>query len=120
MSKKILITLLLTTLAGSGISNSPLIPAVAKTPAASIANTVYAKANPATITIRGNNGHGSAFIVDANGYVITNAHVVRGEPAVVTLMMADGKTEVPADVVGFGRNGHALGACHQLSQINCA
>ena len=39
------------------------------------------------------------------GYVVTNAHVVKGQPAVVTLIMADGKTEIPADLVGFGQNG---------------
>jgi serine protease Do len=37
--------------------------------------------------------------------VITNAHVAANSPSVVTLMMADGKTELPADVVGFARNG---------------
>jgi serine protease Do len=102
---KILTTLLLATLTCGGISTAYLIPAAAKTPAASTANRVYAKANPAVVTIRGNDGWGSGFIISADGYVITNAHVVKGQPAVVTLMMADGKTEIPADLVGFGKDG---------------
>jgi serine protease Do len=102
---KILATLLLATLTCGGISTSYLIPAAAKTPAATTANRVYEKANPAVVTIRGNNVHGSGFIISADGYVITNAHVVKGQPAVMTVMMADGKTEIPADLVGFGKNG---------------
>ncbi len=105
MKTKILATLLLATLACGGISTADLIPAAAKTPVASTANRVYAKANPAVVTIRGNDGWGSGFIISADGYVITNAHVVKGQPAVVTLIMADGKTEIPADVVGFGTDG---------------
>ena len=98
-------TLLLATLTCGGFSTAYLIPAVAKTPVASTANRVHTKANPAVVTIRSNSGHGSGFIISADGYVITNAHVVKGQPAVVTLMMADGKTEVPADLVGFAKNG---------------
>jgi serine protease Do len=104
---KILTTLLLATLTCGGISTIYLIPATAKTPAATTttANRVYEKANPAVVTIRNNNGHGSGFIISNDGYVITNAHVIKGQPAVVTLIMADGKTEIPADLVGFGKNG---------------
>jgi serine protease Do len=102
---KILTTLLLATLTCGGFSTAYHIPAIAKTPVASTANRVYTKANPAVVTIRGIGGHGSGFIISADGYVITNAHVVKGQPEVVTLMMADGKTEIPADVVGFGKNG---------------
>jgi serine protease Do len=102
---KILATLLLATLTCGGIGTTYLIPATAKTPATSIANRVYATANPAVVTIRGNSAWGSGFIISADGYVITNAHVVKDQPAVVTLMMADGKTEIPADVVGFGKDG---------------
>ena len=106
MKTKIFTILLLATLTCGGVSTAYLIPAAAKTPAASTAaNRVYAKANPAVVTIRNNNGHGSGFIISSDGYVITNAHVVKGQPAVVTLIMADGKTEVPADLVGFGKNG---------------
>jgi serine protease Do len=80
-------------------------PLLAKTPVATTANRVYEKVNPAVVTIRNNNGWGSGFIISADGYVITNAHVLKGQSAVVTLMMADGKTEMPADVVGFSKGG---------------
>jgi serine protease Do len=88
--------------AGSALTTTPLL---AKTPATTTANRVYEKANPAVVTIRSNSGWGSGFIVSADGFVITNAHVLKGQSAVVTLMMADGKTEVPADVVGFAKGG---------------
>lgn len=87
------------------MSTAYLIPAAAKTPAATTANRVYEKANPAVVTIRGNSALGSAFIISSDGYVVTNAHVIKGQPAVITLIMADGKTEIPADVVGFGKDG---------------
>jgi serine protease Do len=105
MNAKILITLLLATVTCGGISTAYFIPASAKTPEATTANRVYERANPAVVTIRGTNAWGTGFIISADGYVITNAHVVRGQPAVVTLLMADGKTEIPSDVVGFGKNG---------------
>ena len=105
MKTKLFVTLLLATLTCGGFSTAYLIPAAAKTPVANTANRVYTKANPAVVAIRGIGGHGSGFIISADGYVITNAHVVKGQPAVVTLMMADGKTEIPADLVGFAKNG---------------
>ena len=43
-------------------------------------------------------GQGSGFIVDAAGYIVTNAHVV-GENAEVKVVLADGR-EMPARVVG--------------------
>jgi serine protease Do len=96
--------LLLTLSLTSGIAITPP-PLLAKTPAATTANRVYEKVNPAVVTIRSNSGWGSGFIISADGFVITNAHVLKGQSAVVTLMMADGKTEMPADVVGFAKGG---------------
>jgi serine protease Do len=87
---------------GTAITPPPLL---AKTPATNTANRAYEKANPAVVTIRNNNGHGSGFIISADGFVITNAHVLKGQSAIVTVMMADGKTEMPADVVGFAKGG---------------
>jgi serine protease Do len=104
MKTNLILTLLLTTLTYGSIAVAPhtLAPAVAN---GNTANRVFEKANPAVVTVRGTDGHGSGFIISANGYVITNAHVVAGQPGVVTVMMADGKTEMPADVVGFGLDG---------------
>jgi serine protease Do len=87
-----------------GVTLSPP-PLLAKTPAATTANRVYEKVNPAVVTIRNNHGHGTGFIISPDGFVITNAHVLSGQSAIVTVMMADGKTEMPADVVGFAKGG---------------
>jgi serine protease Do len=106
MKTNILLTILLTTLTSGGITTQlPTSPAIAKPIATNTANRVYDKANPAVITIRGANARGSGFIITPTGYIVTNAHVVAGQPRVVTVLMADGKTEMPADVVGFGLNG---------------
>jgi serine protease Do len=107
MKNQIFTTFLLTTLTYTGLATYPhnLTPVIARTPEATTANRVYEKASSAVVTVRGNQGRGTGFIIDASGYVITNAHVVAGEPEIITVMMADGKTEMPADVVGFGQNG---------------
>jgi serine protease Do len=99
-------TLLLSLSLASGVTliTAPT-PLLAKTPVATTANRVYAKVNPAVVTIRNNQGHGSGFIVSEDGFIVTNAHVVKGQSAVVTVIMADGKTEIPADVVGFADGG---------------
>jgi serine protease Do len=92
--------------AGSLQSATYAPPVVAKTASETTANSVYQRANPAVVTVRiGERSHGSGFIISKDGFVITNAHVAGGAPSVVTLMMADGKTEIPADVVGFAKGG---------------
>jgi serine protease Do len=83
---------------------APLV--MAKTVGEQTANRVFSKANPAVVIVRsGAYSFGSGFIVSADGYVVTNAHVAENAPAVVTLVMGDGKTELPADVVGFAKGG---------------
>jgi serine protease Do len=102
--KNLLSTLLLTlSLTGTVTLTPP--PLLAKTPEATTANRVYAKVNPAVVTVRGKNGYGTGFLISSDGYIVTNAHVVKGEPAVLTVMMANGKTEIAADVVGFATGG---------------
>jgi serine protease Do len=83
-------------------------------------SNIYKKANLAVVTVRiGAQSHGSGFMISPDGWVITNAHVVADKPSVVTLMMADGKTEVPADVIGFARDGTDLAILkiHQRSNL---
>ena len=80
-------------------------PAIAKSVQSSSASNIYERVNPAVVTVRINEGHGSGFIISADGYVVTNAHVAKGASSVVTVMMADGETELAADVVGFAKDG---------------
>jgi serine protease Do len=92
--------------AGSIQSVISVPPVIAKTVTEQTASNVYRRANPAVVTVRvGERAHGSGFIISQDGFVVTNAHVAAGAPSVVTLMMADGKTEIPADVIGFARDG---------------
>ena len=63
---------------------------------------VYEQASPAVVAIDTRTGGGSGTIIDANGLVLTNAHVV-GTDRVVTVRLADGRT-FRGDVVGYGDN----------------
>ncbi|MEL6461730.1 MAG: trypsin-like peptidase domain-containing protein, partial [Cyanobacteria bacterium J06621_15] len=97
----------------SGYSNS----AVAQTPSEQIARSVYKKATQAVVTVKDGRGHGSGFVVNRDGYIITNAHVVEGSPSVVTVEFADGR-KIPADVVGFAKGGLDLAALKIHKQKN--
>ncbi len=63
---------------------------------------VYDQASPAVVAIDTRTGGGSGTIVDADGLILTNAHVI-GSERVVTVRLADGRT-FEGDVVGFGDN----------------
>jgi S1-C subfamily serine protease len=63
---------------------------------------VYEQASPAVVAIDTPTGGGSGTIIDANGLVLTNAHVV-GSDRVVTVRLADGRS-FQGDVVGYGDN----------------
>lgn len=96
-------------------SNSVL----AQTAEDGVANAVYQKTSPAVVTVQTDKGHGSGFVVSQDGFIITNAHVIKPPPQnqkelenynnhyfpeVVTVVFADGR-KVPADVRGFGKSG---------------
>lgn len=83
-------------------------PAVAQS-AQSKATKIYQQASPAVVTIKNGSGHGSGFIVSADGWIITNAHVVANGPRIVTVKFNDGR-QVSADVIGFAHNGVDLAA----------
>jgi serine protease Do len=63
---------------------------------------VYEQVSPAVVAIITSDGNGSGSIVDANGLILTNAHVV-GPERVVTVKLSDGRT-FQGDVVGYGQN----------------
>lgn len=104
-------TLLLTAgIITPAISLHPAItqPAVAQS-AGSIASQIYQQASPAVVTIKNGSGHGSGFIISADGLIITNAHVVANGPRIVTVKFNDGR-QVSADVIGFAHKGVDLAA----------
>jgi S1-C subfamily serine protease len=63
---------------------------------------VYDQVSPAVVAVTTSSGSGSGSIVDANGLVLTNAHVV-GRERLVTVRLADGRS-FQGDVVGYGQN----------------
>ena len=47
------------------------------------AGAIYAYASPAVVSVRTNSGSGTAFLIDGNGTLVTNAHVVGGSHQVL-------------------------------------
>lgn len=90
---------------------------LAQTAEEKIAHQVYEKANCATVTIKSGGGLGSGFIVNSDGLIITNAHVLEDGPRVVTVIFYDGK-KVSANVIGFAKNGLDLAAIQIPKQPN--
>jgi serine protease Do len=106
MRMKMAVGCLVGLMAASSVQTAFYTPPVAKNASEQTASSVYKRANPAVVTIRvGETSHGSGFIISKDGWVITNAHVATAGPGVVTLLMADGKTKISADVVGFAKGG---------------
>ncbi|AFZ11451.1 peptidase S1 and S6 chymotrypsin/Hap [Crinalium epipsammum PCC 9333] len=95
---------LLSVTAMPSLINTPDARVLAQSSDEQQATRIYQRVNPAVVTIKIGNGHGSGFIVSKDGYIITNAHVVAGAPSVVTVEFFDGK-QVPADVIGFAKGG---------------
>jgi putative serine protease PepD len=73
------------------VSQKPIKPRVGQTRA----GAVYANASPAVVSVRSSDGSGTAFLVGADGTLVSNAHVVAGDQRVV---------------VRFGREGESLDA----------
>ena len=63
---------------------------------------VYEQVSPAVVAIETEDGGGSGSIVDANGLILTNAHVVGSSP-IVQVRLADGR-RFQGEVVGYGDN----------------
>jgi putative serine protease PepD len=60
---------------------------------------IVKKVQPSVVTVRVTGAIGSGFVVSANGYVITNDHVVEGADGAITVAFADGST-AKASLVG--------------------
>jgi putative serine protease PepD len=64
---------------------------------------VYARASPAVASIRSGNGAGTGFLVDSEGTLVTNAHVV-GRARLVAVRFGDRRRPVRASVIGRDRS----------------
>ena len=76
------------------VSNDPVKPAKGRTRA----STIYASASPAVVSVRTTGGAGTGFLIDDDGKVVTNAHVV-GSNKRVTVRFGEAESH-PADVLG--------------------
>ena len=64
-----------------------------------LAGAVFEKANRAVLSVRAGNGSGTAFLVDDDGTIVTNSHVVSDNDRVSVRFGRQGNT-VPAEVTG--------------------
>ncbi|MEA2474548.1 MAG: hypothetical protein QOE06_2463 [Thermoleophilaceae bacterium] len=76
------------------VSGKPLKPQQGQTRA----GAVYAKASPAVVSIRTSSGSGTGFLIDGEGQIVTNNHVVGSNKRVV-VKFGDGAS-IQADVLG--------------------
>lgn len=70
---------------------------------------VYEQANPSVVQIQTDQGVGSGFVIQADGLILTNAHVVDQTNFPVLVITADG-TELEADLIAFHPQGADLAA----------
>ncbi len=79
-------------------SNPQPLPAVSGRPIApdkagrTQAGKIYAQASPAVVSIRTDSGSGTGFLIDRNGTLVTNAHVVGSSDRVVVKFGPDGRS----------------------------
>src|SRR5690606_39253400 len=57
-----------------------------------------AEAQSATVTLKNKDGHGSGIVINEDGYILTNFHVIANQEKTTTLILSNGD-EVPATVV---------------------
>jgi putative serine protease PepD len=77
------------------VGSKPLKPRKGQTRAGAI----YEAASPAVVSIRAGNGSGTGFLVDSDGTIVTNDHVVESAQRVIVRFGRDGRS-IDADVLG--------------------
>jgi putative serine protease PepD len=77
------------------VSSEPLKPREGQTRA----GVIYALASPAVVSVRTGSGSGTGFLIDDDGTVVTNAHVVGGNSRVL-VRFGDDQTSLDGRVVG--------------------
>ena len=61
---------------------------------------VFQRAGPAVVRIETDQGLGSGFLIDTNGYIVTNNHVIAGSQGGQVLVSFTGLFQTPGNVVG--------------------
>src|SRR3954471_15448278 len=93
------------TLVGGGPASSPdPLPAVSDKPlkpraGQTRAGLIYAHASPAVVSIRTSTGSGTGFLIDDQGRIVTNSHVV-GSNSRMLVRFGDDQTSLDGKVVG--------------------
>ncbi|HWI71982.1 MAG TPA: trypsin-like peptidase domain-containing protein, partial [Baekduia sp.] len=77
------------------VSSKPITPTRGQTRA----GTIYAQASPAVVSIKTSGGSGTGFLIDKDGTVVTNDHVVDTDTKVAVKFGTDGRT-IQGDVKG--------------------
>jgi putative serine protease PepD len=77
------------------VASKPIKPSAGQTKAGAI----YAAASPAVVSVRTDAGEGTGFLIDADGTIVTNAHVVAESTHVLVRFGQDGDS-LDGDVLG--------------------
>ena len=77
------------------VSGKPITPDKGQT----LAGAIYDQASPAVVSIRTDSGSGTGFLIDRNGTLVTNAHVVGNADRVVVHFGPDGRS-IDGQVLG--------------------
>ncbi|HEX4720238.1 MAG TPA: trypsin-like peptidase domain-containing protein [Thermoleophilaceae bacterium] len=77
------------------VGSKPLHPRKGQT----VAGAIYEAASPAVVSIRAGSGSGTGFLVNSDGTIVTNDHVVDTSKRVIVRFGKDGQT-IDADVLG--------------------